>query len=301
MKISSPITMAYPGPPRRAGGLFRYAGLAVILIGLLCYLRYSAPSFTSVHEPVEVTPAHLPTIPTQESSTKGPDSKPVAGLPADAAPEAQTERPITTAKKAAHAIDDLIVGAEKTLADLLKKESKTVEAAAAEYRKRRGRHPPPGFDVWFKFAQEHGAVMVEDFFDQIYHDLGPFWGLPPATMRKEAWQYEMNINIRNHNASTGSGWFWTQIWLNLTQTIEHLLPDMDLALNAMDEPRIVVPWEEIDKYMEIERATRNMPPPSEVVSEFSTLSDKPDPDSKVRPKEWEETRMLHISKLIIIC
>jgi len=288
--------MAFPGPPRRAGGLFRYGGLAVVLLGLLFYLRYSAPSFTSVHEPVEVTPTHLPTVPSQDNPTS-PDRKPPAVV-ADSG--SKSEQPITTAKTAVHPIDDLIAGADKTFEDLLKKESKTLETAASEYRKRRGRHPPPGFDVWFKFAQENGAVMVEDFFDQIYHDLGPFWGLPPSTMRKEAWQYEMNINVRNHNASTGSGWFWTQIWLNLTQTIEHLLPDMDIALNAMDEPRIVVPWEEIDKYMEKERATRNMAPPSEVVSQFSTLSNKPDPDVKVRPKEWEETRMLHISKLIIL-
>ena len=141
-------------------------------------------------------------------------------------------------------------------------------------------------------------MMVEDFFDQIYHDLGPLWGLQPSLMRKEAWSYEMNINIRGHNASTGSNWFWTQIWLNLTQTIEHLLPDMDIALNAMDEPRIVVPWEEIDKYMEIERTTRGMPPPSEVVSDFSTLGNKPDPDVKVRPKEWSEYRMLDVSNTL---
>jgi hypothetical protein len=298
MKISSPITMAYPGPPRRAGGLVRYAGLAVVLIVLLCYLRYSAPSFTSVHEPVQVTPADLPTIPTQESPSR-PGVKP-EDVPIEASPEVQTEHPITTPKKIAHPIDELIGAAEKTFEDLLKKESHDLKSAAAEYRNRRGRHPPPGFDVWFKFAQDNGAVMVEDFFDQIYHDLGPFWGLQPSLMRKEAWSYEMNINVRNHNASTGSGWFWTQIWLNLTQTIEHLLPDVDIALNAMDEPRIVVPWEEIDKYMEIERATRNMPPPSEVVSDFSTLSNKPDPDVKIRPKEWSEYSMLDVSNTLAV-
>lgn len=293
MKISSPITMTYPGPPRRACGLVRYAGLAVVLIGLLCYLRYSAPSFTSVHEPVQVTPTHLPTIPTQENPSR-PAVKPDV-VPTEAGSDVQTGNSITTPKTAAHPIDELIESAEKTFQDLLKKESHDLKSAAAEYRNRRGRHPPPGFDTWFKFAQDNGAVMVEDFFDQIYHDLGPFWGLPPSLMRKEAWAYEMNINIRNHNASTGSGWFWTQIWLNLTQTIEHLLPDMDLALNAMDEPRIVVPWEEIDKYMEIERATRSMPPPSEVVSDFSTLGAKPDSDVKVRPKEWSDSSTLGFS------
>jgi hypothetical protein len=136
-------------------------------------------------------------------------------------------------------------------------------------------------------------VMVEEFWDQIYHDLGPFWGLPPSTMRKEAWDYEIAINIRNHNASAGSQWFWTQIWLNLTQTIESYLPDVDIALNAMDEPRIVVPWEEIDKYMEAERATRSIPPASEVITDFQSLGPRPNPEVKVRPKEWEETRKFY--------
>jgi hypothetical protein len=202
-----------------------------------------------------------------------------------------SEQPITKPKLLPHPIDTLIEAAEKTFSDLLKKESHDIKTAAAEYRKRRGRHPPPGFDVWFEFAQGNNAVIVEDFFDQIYHDLGPFWGLKPSIMRREAQDYEMTINVRNQNASANSYWFWTQIWLNLTQTIEHMLPDMDIALNAMDEPRIVLPWEDVNKFMEMERATRSMPPPKEVISQFQTLSDKPDPEVKVRPKNWVETRM----------
>ncbi len=70
-----------------------------------------------------------------------------------------------------------------------------------------------------------------------------------------------------------------------------MLPDMDIALNAMDEPRIVAPWEEINKYMEIERATRKMAPPKQVVSDFQTLTLQPDPDVKVVDKAWEDTSM----------
>jgi hypothetical protein len=69
-----------------------------------------------------------------------------------------------------------------------------------------------------------------------------------------------------------------------------MLPDMDIPLNAMDEPRIVLPWEDVNKYMEKERAARSMPPAKEVVSDFQTLSDKPDPEVKVRAKNWIDTR-----------
>jgi hypothetical protein len=282
MKISSPITMAYPGPPRRAAGLARYAVLAVVILGILYYLRTSALS-NSAYTPIDSTPENLPQVPSAQNPVE-------PGIePTESVVEPQVEKPVLTPTLNAHPIDTLIKSAESTFKDLLKKESHDLPSAAAEYRKRRGRHPPPGFDDWFKFAQENGAIMVEDFFDQIYHDLGPFWGLPPSTMRKESWDFEMTINVRNHNASAGSDWFWTQIWLNLTQTIEHLLPDMDLALNAMDEPRIVVPWEQIDKYMETERKTRKMPKPKDVVSKFQTLTLHPDAEVKVVDKEWEET------------
>lgn len=327
--MKSPVTMAYP--PRRVCGLTRWLLLAVGIVGLLFYMRNLSLStaLNSVHEPVQVTPAHLPTIPTTPQTSNPPNVlkpadaakqvpegvivnpldpavKPLVPIQEDGAakkPEPPIakpipeiiEQPLTTPKTSDHPINTLIQAAEKIHADLLKKESKDLKSAAAEYRKRRGRHPPPGFDQWFKFAQENNAIIVEEFWDQIYHDLGPFWGLPPATMRKEAWDFEMNINIRNKNASTKSGWFWTQIWLNLTQTIEHLLPDMDIALNAMDEPRIVLPWEQINKYMEIERSTRHLPPPEEVVSDFTSLSSHPDPEVKPRSKNWAQTCMLRFS------
>ena len=102
----------------------------------------------------------------------------------------------------------------------------------------------------------------------------------------------MTINIRDKHATAGSDWFWTQIWLNLTKTIEHLLPDMDIPLNAMDEPRIVTPWEKINEYVEIERKGRSMPPAKEVTSEWKKLPPptEGDFDVKTRDKKWENTR-----------
>ncbi|KAJ3558443.1 hypothetical protein NPX13_g9705 [Xylaria arbuscula] len=190
-----------------------------------------------------------------------------------------------------HPIDELIRLADKNFKETLAKESTTLAQAARAYRERRGRHPPPGFDKWFEFAQENDAIIVEDFFDRIYHDLNPFWGLDPNIIRKESWDFEMTINVRNHNASAKSDWFWTQIWLKMFKTIEHLLPDMDVALNAMDEPRLVVPWEEVATYMQKADRTRKITPVDKVVS---TFQDRPDPEEGykkpvTRKKKWEET------------
>ncbi|KAK2591543.1 hypothetical protein QQS21_010763 [Conoideocrella luteorostrata] len=68
-------------------------------------------------------------------------------------------------------------------------------------------------------------------------------------MRREASQFDMTINVRDGAAKAGSDWFWTKVWLNLIKAVEHLLADMDIALNTMDGPRLVVPWEEIDAHM----------------------------------------------------
>lgn len=190
-----------------------------------------------------------------------------------------------------HPIDELIRIAEKNFREVLSKESSTLNQAAKAYRERRGRHPPPGFDKWFKFAQENGGIIVEDFFDRIYHDLNPFWGLDPKVIRKEAWDFEMTINIRNGNASAGSDWFWTQIWLKMFKTIEHLLPDMDVALNAMDEPRVVAPWEEVATYMKKAERTRKLIPTNEVISAFQELPapGKGPKKPATRKKHWEDT------------
>ena len=188
-----------------------------------------------------------------------------------------------------HPIDALIRSAEAEYTHKLGKESKTVAEAAARYRERRGRHPPPGFKEWYDFATQHNAVMVEDFWDQVYHDLGPFWALNASQIRREAWDFEMTINIRDHVASAGSDWFWTKIWLNLIKTIEHLLPDMDIALNAMDEPRMVVPWEDINSYMQKEQQSRKVVAPKSAVTEFQKLAPvkEGEPDVKVRDKDWD--------------
>ncbi|KAI3318099.1 glycosyltransferase family 90 protein [Xylariaceae sp. AK1471] len=204
-------------------------------------------------------------------------------------------KPATSAEKSSskpvgdHPIDILIANAEDNFKKILAKESHTLAKAAEAYRERRGRHPPPGFDQWFQFAQENDAIIVEDFFDRIYHDLNPFWGLDPKTIRKEAWDFEMTISIRNHKASAQSDWFWTTIWLSMFKTIEHLLPDMDVALNAMDEPRLVVPWEDIAEYMHKADRSRKLASVDEVISTFEKLPapGKGEKTPATREKHWE--------------
>ncbi|EOA84657.1 glycosyltransferase family 90 protein [Exserohilum turcica Et28A] len=178
----------------------------------------------------------------------------------------------------AHPIDKLIADANEEFDELISKRATNLKSAAEAYRKRRGRHPPPGFDAWFDFAQKHDAMIVEGMFDQIYRDLDPFWGVSARSMRDFASHHEDRISVRNRTASMtqkrdqGTAKDRMDAWLGLVKSIEGLLPDLDMALNIMDESRVIVPWEDTRKYLESELETRNLLPNSEITSSYQGRS-----------------------------
>ncbi|KAK8096258.1 hypothetical protein PG999_014280 [Apiospora kogelbergensis] len=274
-------------PPRRPSHLLRY----LLPAALLCCLLYYYSSQPQVEVPVTyVLPGNNPA---HDNFYVPADGRPPSSPPSDAPEQPLVDEKASTIPDdpgAGHPIDSLIKVAETQFNDAMAKESHTLEEAAKAYRARRGRHPPPGFKAWYEFAKDKKAIVVEDFWDQIYNDLNPFWGLDARRIRKEAWDYEMTINIRNGNASAESDWFWTQIWLSMIKTVEKHLPDMDIALNPMDEPRLVVPWEDINRYVQKEQESRVLVPPKDVVSDFLK---RPEPGTDRRPstrnKKWEST------------
>ncbi|KAG6036132.1 hypothetical protein E4U41_005762 [Claviceps citrina] len=284
---------------RRPSGFLRCGLLALILLTGLWMFRQGSDNVVGVDPSL----SHPNSEAIKESVPIGTSSqdKPASSGPSTQPPSAPRKQDTTGRPGSAqnapskdlngrHPIDKLIYDAQHEFAGLTSGESKTVQEAAQAYRKRRGRHPPPHFDKWFEFAQSHNALIVETFFDRIYHDLEPFWGVDPAPMRREASQFEMTINIRDGVAKAGSDWFWTQVWLNMTKTIEHLLPDMDLALNAMDEPRIVVPWEDMNGYMKNASKSIKLPKARTMKNQFSRW---PAPKTgsltgNIAKKNWEE-------------
>lgn len=178
-----------------------------------------------------------------------------------------------------HAIDTLRKRAKDEHMALLAKESKDMHAAAQAYQDRRGRRPPPGFDVWFQFAQEHDALVVEEFFDRIYDDLNPFWAIPAREIRQQANDFLHRISVRDGNATQRTDLEgerpWMNLWGDLVGSIAQYLPDLDMAINIMDESRLIVPWETIDGYMAVEKASRKITPASDTITSFTntTVSD----------------------------
>ncbi|KAJ4374928.1 hypothetical protein N0V83_002006 [Neocucurbitaria cava] len=177
-----------------------------------------------------------------------------------------------------HPIEQLMAKAEARYQTLISRQTTDLKAAAASYRDSRGRHPPPGFDAWFEFARKHNAVVIEGLFDQIYRDLTPFWGISAKQMRDFAHHFDKRIYIRNgtanrtkdehDNLSTDNR---MEAWLHLVQGIEHFVPDIDMAMNVMDESRVVVPWEEITTYVNRGESTRVSLPSDEVVTQYRSL------------------------------
>lgn len=116
-------------------------------------------------------------------------------------------------------------------------------AAADAYRKRRGRHPPPGFDTWYQWAGKRDLIIIEQFFDQIHDDLELYWAVKPETIRGSiaSWPSDM-IQIRNGKVLDGdTKRFRTRTWAKMLKEISAFLPDLDMAINPLDEPRILAP------------------------------------------------------------
>ncbi|KJZ71261.1 hypothetical protein HIM_09334 [Hirsutella minnesotensis 3608] len=149
-----------------------------------------------------------------------------------------------------HPIDSLILEGHIRLRELLRQRSTTIQQAAQRYRHRRGRHPPPGFDRWFAAARRSNAIVVEDFFDRIYHDVTPFWGLEPRHSRQNAHAQAKVIRVRDgkidRDGLNGDTSHRAEQWVRLVGELASNLPDLDIPVNTMDESRILVPWETIN-------------------------------------------------------
>jgi hypothetical protein len=77
---------------------------------------------------------------------------------------------------ARHPIVELRDRAKREWDAKLARQSKTLEDAVNEYRRRYKRRPPIGFDKWFEYATKHNVILTDEY-DQIFKDLQPFWAL----------------------------------------------------------------------------------------------------------------------------
>ena len=145
--------------------------------------------------------------------------------------------------------------------------SLTFKETVAKYRRKYQRNPPPGFRDWYKFARKKNVHNIDDF-SQIMDDLRPFWGVKPSEIRSLA----AHLNEDEANGISGLHIRDKKIWklTNPNWRVETFakmvdkfvvyLPDMDIALNIMDQPRVVVPWDDMQALLATEASTRRVVP-----------------------------------------
>lgn len=176
-----------------------------------------------------------------------------------------------------HRIKRLIKDARRIHEARLEEQPTGLAVAASRYRERRGRHPPPGFDAWFRYAVSRDALIPESFFDRIYQDLAPFWALDGNETAHRASSWHHVVRVRN-----GTAFFtghvkgrvpWMQLWTDLVAEAAPHLPDVDMPINMMDESRLLVPWEEIDRYVAEERRMRSIAPLGQVARSYTGLEE----------------------------
>ena len=86
-----------------------------------------------------------------------------------------------------HPIPYLMDDAESRFRKLLSRQSRSLRAAVAEYKRRYGRNPPKGFDEWWRFVQANNVKIVDEY-DGLVKDLEPFWGMTGEDFRLRALQ-----------------------------------------------------------------------------------------------------------------
>ena len=222
----------------------------VVALAGLSVLYIRAPS--SVAQ-VKVPPAPIPHAPVTtpvhpEKTTDKEDPKP---------PKQGTENGDAQAEStSSHPIWTLIRKAEKEHEKKVERQSKTLDQAVAEYRKRYRIPPPPNFDKWYEFATKRGVQLIDEY-DSIQQTLTPFWGLKPETIRaraREALGHPANnligALIRNGKVKKVDG-AWNDWQKNATVGMMdgfiQYLPDMDLPFNVHDEPRVVIPYDDLER------------------------------------------------------
>ncbi|KAI9824158.1 MAG: hypothetical protein M1819_000921 [Sarea resinae] len=157
-----------------------------------------------------------------------------------------------------HPIHHLISNSEQRFANITAAQSKTLAQAVAEYRRRYKIPPPPNFDKWFQFAKNKEVQLIDEY-DSIYHSLLPFWALQPSTIRaraREALGFNnalIGLLIRDGQAvKIEGGQEWQQqATVGMMKDFVRYLPDMDIAFNIHDEPRVVVPHEDLTRMVAI--------------------------------------------------
>lgn len=194
-----------------------------------------------------------------------------------------------------HPITGFMKGADEAWTAYEEGRSLTFRQTVTKYRRQYGRNPPPGFMDWYKFARDRHVHNIDDF-QQIMDDIRPFWGMEPSMLR--SWAAHLSeeesrgisgLHIRNKKIYklTSANWRMDTFAIMVKQFVKYL-PDMDIAMNRLDQPRVVVPWDDMQALLSIEASTRQIVPDSlsEWTYNMSGILDSWDNSTEMLDPEW---------------
>lgn len=226
-----------------------------------------------------------------ETTARAPDHEPIDPTLLD------PTKPLPPSTAQSHPLYELMTKAQEEHAKIVENQSQTLSAAVAEYRRRYRLPPPPNFDKWYEFAKTRGVQLIDEY-DTIYHSLLPFWALQPSVIRgraKEALGFDnalMGLIIRDGQVvSASGGGEWQQVsTTGMLKDFVKFLPDMDLPFNVHDEPRVIIPHDDLSRMVATAK-NKNTPPAFTNPSPKNTWSPRPsDVDDGSKHYETETTR-----------
>ncbi|KAL2073473.1 hypothetical protein VTL71DRAFT_10799 [Oculimacula yallundae] len=146
-----------------------------------------------------------------------------------------------------HPVEHLHAAAKEEFADLLSRQSTTVEDAVVKYRRKYRREPPPGFEAWFEFAKKHASLVVDEY-DEMLQSLEPFWKIAPANVVRlmerldspeQTRGYMKKCSLMQGKLRDCGAWagVMTRSW-SLELALRSI-PDMTFIANYMDEPAVL--------------------------------------------------------------
>ncbi|KZV78280.1 hypothetical protein EXIGLDRAFT_847684 [Exidia glandulosa HHB12029] len=162
-----------------------------------------------------------------------------------------------------HPIYDLIARAEYLWEEKLATQSRTLRQACDEYERRYNRHPPKGFDQWWRWTSQHD-VLLRDEYDQIDVDMEKYWAVPPEDLQDAQMKWEgmpdtftigkveendpldiINATLRPNLED--DGYVRAMLQVDLMQSVQQYLPPFRATWTAHDGPYHVVAYETLEE------------------------------------------------------
>ncbi|CZS90461.1 uncharacterized protein RAG0_01537 [Rhynchosporium agropyri] len=146
-----------------------------------------------------------------------------------------------------HPVEYLHAAAKKQFADLLSRQSTTVEEATKKYERKYARKPPPGFEKWFAFAKKHSSLIVDEY-DEMMKSLEPFRKIAPkdvvrlierADSPEQTRKYMKKCSLVQGELRDCGAWagVMSHSW-GLKEALKGI-PDMTFIANYRDEPAVL--------------------------------------------------------------